>query len=372
MKNELIQIKSFFTGQFRRRIRNKKFMVWVIVMPIILVSFFSMIGGSEDITADIAVYDADNSTESILAVAALENEERLNVKEMDSLEESVESIEKGETEAILHIPDGFSEQWEKLDDEDSSERLNLNVYYDEGEDEELFQMALNAITMEIDEYFRDEKRESVVDVTSRPISVRDWGYTDLLVPGGMVVVTLHIGLFSSSNTASSLTEKRNYKRLAVSHTSPIYSITGMIIGDAIFTTVGVMVGLLTGMILFGIGISITHLLALIIVIFVSSLIFTFLGCALGLISTEQVSAQGLSFILVFPFIFLSYGYLFSNLFPDYFSQIARYLPIYPMTDLFETLIFHNISLYAFGLKFGLSLVWLLFSVGLLVLILKRY
>ncbi len=364
-------MKKFIGAQFKRRFRNKKFLIWIIIMPLILMCFLNSIGGGENISASVAVVDEDNTLRSNLAVATLENEERLKIEEIDSLENGKQMIKRGDIEGLVRIPKGFSEHLKEIQQGNHSDQLALDVYYPEGEDEDIYGLILDGISSKINEYFIEEKIERPVILQHESIDVREWGFSDLLFPAGMILVILHLGLFASSNTASSLTENNTYKSLKMLPVTQNYPVFGMIITDSLFTTLGVLIALFSGIILFGTSISFISFIGILIIILISSLMLSFLGCSVGYISSNQISAQGISFIFVFPFIFFSYSYLFSNLFPDYFSQISKFLPTYPIVNQFETILFHEISLYNFVVKLSLLFIWLIVIMTAFMIILKK-
>jgi len=174
-----------------------------------------------------------------------------------------------------------------------------------------------------------------------------------------MIVILQSGFFASSDNASALTEAMLDKRLGISPVSRIYSISGMVITDALFTTFAGLIALIVGLILFEVPVSLMNLLGIILILFISSLIFSYIGCCIGKFSSDRASTQGLSSMMVFPLIFFSQAYLFSMMFPDYVITISRWLPIYPAADLMKQLLFFSPSLSHFGVKIAQSLLWLL-------------
>ncbi len=379
MKRELRSTGAFFSSHFKDKVRNRKFVVWLVIMPILLISFLNLIGGGvggEDegqLRVNVAVVDRDKSTISSAAVSLLENDERLNVKQVEELEEGVSLIRKGDVDAMLDIPEGFSEDWERINNQnETNETLELKVYHAEGGQEDLIKMVLNGITAEINEIVEGDKIKKKIELESRPIDVRDWEYTDLLFPGGVMIVLLQIGFFNSSNTSSSVTENMNYKRLKISPISKIFHINGMVMADALFTFTATIIASITGIILYDVAISLISFLGLILVIFISSLIFSYIGCSIGWMSSKQGSAQGFSSMFVFPLIFFTYSLLFSNLFPRSVIRVSEKLPIYPAINLLESLIFDSPTLLQYLTQIGYLSLWLPVAIGMYLLVIKYH
>ncbi len=442
MKGKSKQLWIFFNSHFINRVRTKKFLVWVVITPMLLIGFLNLIGGEEEVEVSVAVLDRDNSFISNTTVNLLGNEERLEVHEVDQHPDGIELLRKGEVGAFLVIPENFSrdfrrfgdkflfdieqnvenitndldnqtvpeelrvsyetegyalsddenvsitaekkgERWELYDENQGyiheikkeNEKLNIydnksgeyetitfNVYHVSGEQEDLINTILKGITADVNEFILGDDMEKPVELVSRPLQLREreWSFSDLLLPSGIMIVILQSGFFASSDNASAITEAMLDKRLGVSPVPKIYSISGMVMMDAVFTTLAGMIALITGLLLFEIPLSLVNILGTIPIIFLSSLVFSYIGCCIGKLSSDRASTQGLSSMMVFPLVFFSQAYIFSMMFPDYVTAISRWLPIYPAADMMKQLIFYSPSLVDYGVKIGQSLLWLIF------------
>jgi len=327
----------------------------------LIIGFLNLIGGEDDIEARVAVLDQDESNLSILTMAVLRSEDRLEIHEVDDLDQGVDLLRQGEVEAFLVIPRNFSENLRGRDDGEDYETIKFDVYHVSGEQDELISTILKGITADINELILGDDMKKPVELVNRPLQLRDreWSFSDLLLPGGIMIVMLQSGFFASSDNASALTEAMLDKRLGISPVSRIYSISGMVIMDALFTTVAGLIALMVGLILFEISISLLFSLSMIPIIFISSLVFSYIGCCIGKFSSDRSSTQGLASMMVFPLIFFSQAYLFSVMFPDYVILISKWLPIYPAADMMKQLLFYSPSLSYYGVKIGQSLIWLI-------------
>ncbi|MBS3781565.1 MAG: ABC transporter permease [Candidatus Thermoplasmatota archaeon] len=440
MKGKLRQIWIFLKSHFKNRVRTKKFLVWVVITPMLLIGFLNLIGGEDDIRADVAVLDRDGTTISAFAMAALRSEDRLDIHEVEGLDEGIDLLREGEVEAFLVIPENFSEDFRRIkdkflfnieknienitddmdnetvsdelresyeiegyplsDDENISitaekkgkkwnlydenkrynheikkeneelniydnnsgdyETIKIDVYHVSGEQEDLIETVLKGVTADINEFILGDDMKKPVELVSRPRDLREkeWSFSDLLLPGGIMIVILQSGFFASSDNASVLTEAMLDKRLRISPVPRIYSISGMVLMDALFTTIAGLIALSVGLILFEIALPLMSVLGFIPIIFISSLIFSYMGCCIGKLSSDRASTQGLSSMMVFPLIFFSQAYLFSMMFPEYVIIISRMLPIYPAADMMKQLLFYSPSISYYGFKIGQSFVWL--------------
>jgi len=362
MKPKLIQIWIFLKSHFKNRIRTKKFLIWVVITPMLLIGFLNLIGGEDDIRADVAVLDRDETTISAWVMATLRSEDRLVIHEVEGLQEGVDLLREGEVEAFLVIPEDFSEKWKEIsNNSEHYETITFDVYHVSGEQEDLINTVLKGVTADVNEFILGDDMERPVELVSRPLKLleREWSFSDLLLPGGIMIVILQSGFFASSDNASALTEAMLDKRLEVSPVPRIYSISGMVLMDAMFTTIAGLIALVIGLGLFEISLPLMNFLGIIPIIFLSSLIFSYIGCCIGKLSSDRASTQGLSSMMVFPLVFFSQAYLFSMMFPDYVTAISRWLPIYPAADMTKQLLFYSPSLSYYGVKIGQSLIWLI-------------
>jgi len=329
----------------------------------LLIGFLNLIGGEDEIKASVAVLDRDNSFISNTTMNILKNEERLEIYEVDQHEDGVELLRQGDVEAYLVIPNDFSEKWRRIrNNSEDYDTITFEVYHVSGDQEDLIDTVLKGVTADINELILGDEMKKPIELVNRPLQIRDreWSFSDLLLPGGIMIVILQSGFFSSSDNASALTEAMLDKRLGISPVPRIYSISGMVMMDAVFTTIAGIIALITGLILFGISLPLMNFLGMIPIIFISSLVFSYLGCCIGKFSSDRASTQGLSSMMVFPLVFFSQAYLFSMMFPDYVTAISRWLPIYPVADMMKQLLFYSPSLTYYGVKIGQSLLWLIF------------
>lgn len=351
----------FLIDQFKRRVRSKKFMVWVVIMPLLLMGFLHMVFGQQDITARVIVVNKDGSSLSNVSVELLRSEGSIEVSESPTLQKGVDRINQGKADALVVIPEDFTEKWNNITNSssgDSYDSIRFDIYYaGGGEKEETIQMAIKGISSEINDWIQEDKQKPV-EIDSHSLETRSWNYSDLLIPGGVVIVILQIGFYSTSNNSSMLKENRLRDRFNLLPVSPIFPLTGMIITDALFTFSAGVLALLSGLLLFGIEFTAFSFLGSVSLIFLSSLTFSFIGYQIGRISTKQSSAQGLSSMVMFPLLFFSEAFLFHQYFPEYVRDITLLLPTGPLMNGLKKLLFFQPSsgdLIGFLLK---GMIWL--------------
>lgn len=354
-------------SHFKDRIRTKKFLVWVIITPILIIGFLNIIAGpsetEEQMEVSMVVVDADEGSKGTdFVVPLLESEDKLDIQEVKNLKRGIEMLRKGEVDLVMYIPDDFSETLNQVKEgEEDYESVTIEFYHTREDQEEIIETLLKGINADINEKILGGDLETPVKMSSRsiPAEERDWVYSDLLLPGGIVIVMLQSGFFASSDNASVLIESMMDKRLGISPVPKIYSISGMVMMDALFTMVAGLIAVLVGLVLFEVSLPLVHFIGMIPIIFISSLVFSYIGCCLGEISSDRVSSQGLSSMMLFPLYFFSQAYLFSAMFPEHVITISKWLPIYPATDMMKQLLFYSPSLSYYGIKVAQAFLWLI-------------
>ncbi len=349
---------AFMKAQVKRRIRNKRFLVWVVIMPIILMGSLHLIWEGQGVQPHIVVFNQDDSNMSVVALGILKSQEDLEVHEVFSLETGIDELRKGDAEAFVVIPRDFGAKWDQIG-EDDFESIVFDVYYTAGEQEEkLINLILKGVVEDINRFVEGDKQRPV-EINSRRLSLNGGATSDMLLPAGIIIINVHIGVYASSTDISRVKEHNLCKKIKVGPKDPIHPLMGMIIIDSVFTTVASMIALISGMVLFDLSISYIALLGSILLFFLSSILFSMIGHVIGKHSDAQTSAQSIASMVIFPLIFFSQAFLFSSIFPRYVSNIATYLPTYPLTEGMRQLYFYQISILGFMSLLFICALWLL-------------
>ena len=341
------------------RIRTKKFIVWIVITPIILMVFLNMIGAEEEVEIDIAVIDKDESNASNITMSFLKSEDRVKVHEIDELEHGIDMMRDGKVEAVLEIPDDFSEKLEIIrSEEELEDSLVFRLYHVSGDGEELLETILKGITAEINEFLIGEEAKGPVSIEARSRDIREGDYVDLLISSGVMITLLQSGLFSSSSTTSSLSEQMIEKMIKMSPSPQIFSVGGMITTDSLFTFFSGLIALVAGLIIFGANPSIINILAILPISLLTALVFCFFGAGIGRITSDRIASQGLTSMTILPLIFLSKAHLYPWLFPQYITDGVRFFPIYPGLNMINRLLFYSPTLSEYLVAIGVNLLWL--------------
>ncbi|MFO7791504.1 MAG: ABC transporter permease [Candidatus Saliniplasma sp.] len=350
---------AFLRSKAKRRIRNKRFLVWILIMPILFMGCLNLIWGEDSVQPHVAVLNQDDSDHSEIAMGFLRSQDNINVKEVLSLDEGIDELRGGDVEAFLVIPDDFGEKWMNISEGEEYESIVFDVYHSGGEqEEELIDILLKGITSDINDYIEGDKKRPV-EIKSRKLDLDRGSTSNMLLPAGISIVMVHIGVYASSSDASRFEEYKLSKRLKASPKNPIFSILGMITVDSLFTALAGLIALISGLVLFEISISLIVFIKSIVIFLTSGLIFTLIGHLVGKFSDVQTSSQSISSMVVFPILFFTQAFLFSSLFPEYITKITQYLPTFPLAEGMKKLYFAPSSPTEYLLLLLISFIWII-------------
>ncbi len=325
----------------------------------------NLIWSEDSIQPNIAVLDRDESTHSVIAMGYLKSQDNVNIIEVSSLDEGVDRLRDGDVEVFLVIPRDFGEKWENISDNGDYESIILDVYHSaEGQEEELLNTLLKGITSEINTFIEGERKKPV-HINSRRLDLDRGSASNMLLPAGISIVIVHVGIYASSSNSSRFKELNLSKRLKSSSKDPIFSNLGMVSVDSLFTSLAGTIALAFGSILFEINISATTFMYSIILFLISSFTFNLIGHIIGKNSDIQTSSQSISSMVVFPILFFTQAYLFSWLFPNYIIQVTQFLPTFPLVQGMKDLYFSSPTLTGYFLLIFINSIWV---IGLLTII----
>lgn len=95
----------------RQRIRDKSFLVFAVVLPLVLAFVFNLVLGGVANTSEVLrykVFDADRGQLSVAFVQGLERTDAVDVSTAESADQAVGSVESGAAAAAFLVPQGFS------------------------------------------------------------------------------------------------------------------------------------------------------------------------------------------------------------------------------------------------------------------------
>ena len=353
-------IKTMARLQFKRRIRNRRSLLWTILFPLAIVAVFALVflSGSS-FSANLVVIDEDQSLLSLEIVGAIQLTSHVNLIFADSRGEGVKMLDQGEADAVFVIPAGLQDAMDEIrNDPTSRPEVTFEVYY-RGEDIEqldVIQIVLEGLAADVNDYIMPGY-DGPIQIVTHPMFETGWGYIDLLVPLSVGVVLIESSVYAASNAIAFLKENNIKKRLRCTPSNSLSLAFGMVIAEGTLAGFSALIATAAGMLLFVVPVTIFEVVMIILVVFFSSYIFALLGVVLGNLSRNQLASQALSSLIVLPLIFFSSAYILPAIFPQSLKGIAHALPLGQATHSLKLLFLHNPTIVSLAPSIAGLLAW---------------
>ncbi|MEQ9065015.1 MAG: ABC transporter permease [Vicingaceae bacterium] len=324
------RLKAILRKEFIQVFRNKSMLPIIFVIPIIQLVILANAADFEIKNIRLDISDADKSADSRLVISKFEHSSHFIVSQTsENYKANILRLDKGETDALLTIPHGFSDDLKRgtpvklkveLDGIDG-QKANISYFY--------VQNIVQGLSMQISSLGKKMQRKGAI----LPIEIlpRYWynpelEYKNLMVPGLLAILVTMVGMFLSSMNIVREKEIGTIEQLNVTPISKLEFIVGKLFPFWLISMVELAFGLLVGKIIFDIPIvgSLTLLFA-----FTAIYMIVMLGFGL-LISTFTNTQQQAMFISwFFLVVFILMGGLFTAIenMPLWAQNITWFNPV---------------------------------------------
>lgn len=329
MKTILHIIRKEFL-QFKR---DPKMFAIVLVAPIIQLTFLGFAANLDVGVVNLAVINYDSGKESFRLINELNSSNYFNIEsEIQSFDEAVTLIEKGEIIAVIVIPSDFETKIAR------NEKADIQVIFD-GSDGNKSGISAGYLTEALSNFSQKivmhkqelsgQKANSVKRIETR---IRTWYNPEMksrvfMVPGIVGILLMLITMLLTSLAIVKEREIGTLEQLIVTPVKPIQLIIGKIIPFALLGILSIIVSLLAMYFIFGIGVRGSLLF-----LFISSVIFILSTLGFGMffstISKTQQQAMMLTvFVGMLPMIYFSgFAFPIENM-PEIIQYITYIIPL---------------------------------------------
>jgi ABC-2 type transport system permease protein len=323
-------ILAFVRKEFMQIRRDKRLIVFVTMMPIVLFILFGLALKLEPDNVRMAYVDMDKSFFSDSIKTNIWNEGYFQLYEVDSEEEIINEIRRGNARAGLFIAGDFSSELTE------NNQPSIQMYVDgtmpsltTAMDNNKSAITDDAVTNSM--YFLEPDEEAVViapepfvlylDILFNPDKRETWFF----LPGVIGVLIMMVSLILTSTAVVREREYNTLEQIAVSPISRTQFILGKIIPYVLIAFLIFYLILTLGWTLFDIPQPTSQgLLFLLGAVFVTVMIC--MGLAISTVSQNQQQAIFMSIFILIPSILLS-GFIFPlEAMPGYIRPVAYILP----------------------------------------------
>lgn len=354
LKKVFLPVWTFAKIDIRRSFRDKIALFFIFAFPLIFLFVFGGLFGKNngDISFDVAIINHSKSEFSKEFVKNAEKDKVFKVnKEITSLDEAREKMNRSELDAVIELPSDFGEV------KDAQYPTGKAVVYYTKNNEQAGQTlasvlegvfkGVNAQFVKTDTPFKVEAK-STDDTSLSPL--------DFIFSGLIGFSILGLGLFGPANVFPQLKKNNVLRRL---HTTPLrvwQYFTANVISQAVVGLISIVVLFVAAKLAFGVTMNGNYLeLAL----FVTLSIVTIFGIGLsvGGWAKNETQAAPLSNIIAFPMMFLSGTFFPRFIMPEWLQTVSGFLPLTPVIDGSRFIITEGKHLVDLGPQIGLLALW---------------
>ena len=331
--------------------RDRTAMFWNFVIPIITMAIFGVLNFGSFSSVDVGVVDLADNEFSRRFVQALGSSDALDVSRRASLEEERQALIDGDRQLVLVLPQGFR----------TSDTLSdIRILYNEGRPQEV--QVGRAIINELlhDMTFTLAGVPRRFNVTSEPITNRDFSYIDFLLPGIIAMSIMQMGMFSVAFGFIQLKRLGILRRLFATPVRPASILFAQVITRLIVSAVQTV--LLIGIaVLFLDAEIVGNVAAILVMAIIGGGVFLSIGFGVaGWAKNENVAAP-VANVIALPMMFLSGVFFGREFLPEILRTITDYLPLTYLVEGMRNISADGATLWSQGENLlGLGL-WLLVS-----------
>jgi ABC-2 type transport system permease protein len=321
-------LRALYLSQARLFVRDRATALISVLLPLVLGVFFGYIfGGSDSTPLRVVVVNQDVGTAATAVVDDLTSRRSADLLVVaDTTESAARKLEAGDTDLVIVVPAGFSEQVARK----APAELTASVNSGHNVNANVAALAAQAMIAEIDGKLSGT--DGLIALEQRDITTRVPSLADFYVPNFLAISMLWLSLFA---TALPLVKQREAGCLLRISVAPVSKTTFMTAVTLWRMTVGVIQSALfiaVATLTMGSAVS-PRWLPLAGAVLLGNLVFTAMGYMIAGLSRTVSSAEGLAQVFNFGFLFLSGVFFTADMLPEAVRRIADAIPLAYLADL---------------------------------------
>ncbi len=356
---------AFVNKEFKHIFRDKRTLIILFGMPIVLVVLFGFAITTEINNAKIAVLDYSHDTYSQKLQHKIASSGYFDITDNLQSNSQIEGIfRKGKTKLVLVFPQDFGK------DLVNNKHAKIQVITD-ASDPNTANILVSYLQAVFQKFSAEEgvTLQSNLDIKTRMMYNPENKSVYMFVPGVMTIILMLISAMMTSITIAREKELGTMEILLVSPLKPIVIILGKIIPYLVLSMINAITILMLGLFVFNMPMEGSYLL-----LFVEILLFVLASLILGLlistVSNSQQTAMLLSLMgLMLPTILLS-GFIFPiSSMPDILQWISHIIPAKWFIIIIKNIMLKGTGFSAIAFETGIMV---LISVVLTIMTVKKF
>lgn len=301
--------------------RDRQAIFFSLFFPVIFMSVFALVGGSDDDPVTIGIVDHAGNTLAADFIASLEERPEFSVSR-GTEEELRAAVTRGDLQLVLVLPENF---------QDNGTPADLRLLVDAAQTRQLGLLlpVLEQALVAVERRLRDT--EALFTLRVEDVQARSQSYLDFLVPGLLAFTIMQISVSGSGYNIVEYRRKGILKRLFVTPIEPRHFIGALVLSRSLICLV--QLTLLMGIAVFLLGVNIAGSgVALNLIIVLGTAVFLSLGFCLGSLAKSQQAIMALGNLFTFPQMFLSGIFYPIDILPGFIQPVAKLLPLSFLAD----------------------------------------
>ncbi|XUX01378.1 MAG: ABC transporter permease [Dehalogenimonas sp.] len=341
---------KLLVANFRMFVRDRTALFFTFAFPLIFIGLFGMVfGGSNSVNYKIGLVQEDASIISQHMADGFKQIPIFTVSE-DTLDNSLNSLKKGDLSAVVVIPAGIDATI------NSGSAAAITLYHDPSQTATA-QVILPVMQQFVDQFNRQITQAPVaVTLTEKSILSNNLRFIDFFVPGILGMSIMQSGLFGVLPLIE-WREKKVLKRLGVTPLSRSTVVTSQLV-----FRLGIVVlqsAVILAVAKFGYHVPILgNWFLLLGLIMLGTLLFVALGYVVGARVKTVEGANPIVQLISFPMMFLSGIFWPVDIMPAFIKPVVTAMPLTYLGDGLRQVMVESTPLYPLGVDILVMFAWL--------------
>lgn len=348
-------ISKLFFCDLKTYLRDKQALFWTIFFPVMFVFLFGLFNFEKMGTSHVAVIDEAKSDESSKFIEELKEIEILKIhQDEEDIIKAKESLEKGDLDFILIIPESFKKPKDFLKIESfkmpAGFNIPIEVYYDETNTQ------LNPLVFGILDQFvaysnlKAAGAPQLFFLDKKPVKSRNIKYLDILISGIIAMAIMMSAVTGMSTDIAESREKKILKRLFVTPLKTSHFLMAKIGGFLTISVIQIAIILLVSIFVFKVNIFGSYFLIFLVALFGCALFLNIGFIIAGLVKSTR-AVEAIAMFITMPMLFLSGTFFPKEVMPRVMASMVDYLPLTPLIDALRKISLEGAGLLDLGREF---------------------
>jgi len=348
-------ISKLFFCDLKTYLRDKQALFWTIFFPVMFVFLFGLFNFEKMGTSHVAVIDEAKSDESSKFIEELKEIEIFKIHQDEKdITKAKESLEKGDLDFILIIPESFKKPKDFLKIESFKMPTGFNipneVYYDETNTQ------LNPLVFGILDQFvaysnlKAAGAPQLFFLDKKPVKSRNIKYLDILISGIIAMAIMMSAVTGMSTDIAESREKKVLKRLFVTPLKTSHFLMAKIGGFLTISVIQIAIILLVSIFVFKVNIFGSYFLIFLVTLFGCALFLNIGFIIAGLVKSTR-AVEAIAMFITMPMLFLSGTFFPKEVMPRVMASMVDYLPLTPLIDALRKISLEGAGLLDLGREF---------------------